>query len=152
MRSLSTGVSVAFFLFSSAHCCLAASYCLRFAWHAVARLVSRARMNDGTAIERMMPMIATTIMISTSVKPFFIMCLPDYNRMIFYKTQHICYAIFTILKKYWCVNKKNAMFSGFLQKTKETKGSFPFWENCPIDILSKLFCQDMMPCGVAGAE
>ncbi len=75
MRSLSTGVASAFFLFSSAHCCLAASNCFRLPWQAVARLVSRARRNEGTAIAKMIPMIATTIIISTRVNALRIICI-----------------------------------------------------------------------------
>src|SRR5713226_2650906 len=51
------------------HCSFADSICLRFATHAFARLVSRALMKFGTAIASRMPMMSTTIMISTRVKP-----------------------------------------------------------------------------------
>src|SRR5579875_4230380 len=51
------------------YCCLALSICLRLATQALARDVSRAWTKFGMAMASRMPMIRTTIMISTRVKP-----------------------------------------------------------------------------------
>src|SRR3989338_4554188 len=56
-------------LFSIAHCSLAASISRRLLIQALDRAALRAWMKFGTAIAANRPMIATTIMISTSVKP-----------------------------------------------------------------------------------
>jgi hypothetical protein len=58
--------------FSKAHCSFAPSIFCRFSWHALPREFSLALRNPGTAIAIRIPMIATTIMISTRVKPFFL--------------------------------------------------------------------------------
>ena len=68
-RSVSSGVSVLFFFCSSAHEALAPSICFRFAIQAFFWLAVRAFTKLGIAMAASKPMIATTIMISTSVKP-----------------------------------------------------------------------------------
>src|SRR5436309_80435 len=87
-RSVFTGVSVADFFISNAHSCFAPSICLRFEMQAVFWLAVRAFTKLGIAIAANRPMMATTIMISTSVKPalrdvlFFILfnfCLPFFG-------------------------------------------------------------------------
>src|ERR1700745_889318 len=57
------------FLFSSAHCWIAQSSCLRLAIQAFFWAVVRALTKLGIAIAANRPMMATTIMISTRVKP-----------------------------------------------------------------------------------
>src|SRR5664279_3892527 len=54
---------------SSAHCCLAPSIWRRLLMHAFFCDCVRARTKFGMAIEANRPMITTTIMISTRVKP-----------------------------------------------------------------------------------
>ena len=71
---------------------------------------------------------------------------------MFYKTQHICYAIFIILRKYWFVNKKPHCLAVFCKKQKKQK-AVPLLGELPNRyMLSKLFCQDVMPCSVGGAK
>ena len=55
--------------FSNAHCCLAPSTWRRLLMQAFCWAVVRARTKLGMAIAASNPMMATTIMISTSVKP-----------------------------------------------------------------------------------
>src|SRR5437773_1684712 len=57
------------FLFSSAHCWIAPSTWRRLLMHAFFCEVVRALMKLGIAIAANRPIMATTIMISTSVKP-----------------------------------------------------------------------------------
>src|SRR6516225_3566042 len=79
--SLNWAESVEFFLFSNAHCWVAPSIWRRLLMHAFICEVVRARTKLGIAIAARRPMMATTIMISTSVKPdlrdvlFFILTL-----------------------------------------------------------------------------
>src|SRR5438093_12821492 len=68
-RSLSEGVSELAFFCSIAQVALAPSICLRLEIQALFWLRPRALMKLGIAIAASMAMIATTIMISTSVKP-----------------------------------------------------------------------------------
>src|SRR5213075_532087 len=56
-------------LFSNAHCCTAPSIWRRLLMQAFCCEVVRALMKFGIAIAARRPMMATTIMISTSVKP-----------------------------------------------------------------------------------
>src|SRR5581483_1066629 len=63
------GVFVPVTLFSSAHCCLAPSIWRKLLMQAVAWLFERARTQLGIAMAASKPMMETTIMISTSVKP-----------------------------------------------------------------------------------
>src|SRR6185295_9151237 len=56
-------------LVSRAHCCLAESIWRRLLMHAFIWAVVRARTKLGMAIAARRPIMATTIMISTSVKP-----------------------------------------------------------------------------------
>src|SRR5580765_8489717 len=79
--------SVEFFFCSNAHCWTAPSIWRRLLMHAFIWDVVRARTKLGIAIAARRPIIATTIMISTSVKPdlrdvlffilnlFFFLCL-----------------------------------------------------------------------------
>src|SRR5579885_2344880 len=67
--SVISGAFVPEILFSSAHCCLAESIWRKLLIQAVVWLLVRARTQFGTAMADSKPMIATTIMISTSVKP-----------------------------------------------------------------------------------
>src|SRR2546429_5615154 len=65
---------------SNAHCCLALSICRRLLIHAFIWAVVRALTKLGIAIAANNPMMATTIMISTSVKPdllFLLICITD---------------------------------------------------------------------------
>src|SRR6266404_560105 len=79
--SVNATVELAAFLFSSAHCWTAPSMCLRLLMQAFFCEVVRALMKLGIAIAANRPMMATTIMISTNVKPplrdvlVFIFCL-----------------------------------------------------------------------------
>src|SRR5436190_17710013 len=68
-RSVSPTVSVLFFFCSKAQEALAPSICLRLAMQAFFWLAVRAFTKLGIAMAASKPMIATTIMISTSVKP-----------------------------------------------------------------------------------
>src|SRR5271157_3571424 len=82
--SVLTGTSALFLPFSSAHCCLAPSIWRRLLMHALVWEVLRARTKLGMAMAASRPMMATTIMISTSVKPdlrevFLIIALPFCN-------------------------------------------------------------------------
>ena len=61
--------AAASFLFSSAHCWIAPSICRRLLMHAFFCEVVRALMKLGMAIAANRPIMATTIMISTNVKP-----------------------------------------------------------------------------------
>src|SRR3974390_3333789 len=63
------GVTPEDFLFSSAHCCLAPSIWRRLLMQALACEVVRAFTKLGIAMAANRPMMATTIMISTRVKP-----------------------------------------------------------------------------------
>src|SRR5581483_651931 len=67
--SVVPGVVVAAALNSSAHCCLAPSIWRRLLMQAFCCEVVRARTKLGIAIAANRPMMATTIMISTSVNP-----------------------------------------------------------------------------------
>src|SRR6266404_3047630 len=67
--SVNATVELAAFLFSSAHCWTAPSMCLRLLMQAFFCEVVRALMKLGIAIAANRPMMATTIMISTNVKP-----------------------------------------------------------------------------------
>src|SRR2546428_1398038 len=67
--SVATGMAFPFCLVSSAHCCFAPSIWRRLLMHAFICAVVRARTKLGMAIAANRPMMATTIMISTSVKP-----------------------------------------------------------------------------------
>src|SRR6267378_8682243 len=72
------GVALVAWRVSSAHCCLALSICRRLLIHAFIWAVVRALTKLGIAIAANSPMMATTIMISTSVKPaflFFLICI-----------------------------------------------------------------------------
>ena len=70
-RSPWTGTAVDAWFVSMAHCSLAASICRMLAIQVFVRLVLRAWMKLGTAMASKMPMIKTTIMISTRVNPLF---------------------------------------------------------------------------------
>src|SRR5580704_984360 len=83
---LITGVAVAWALFSSAHCCLAPSIWRRLLMQAFICEVVRARTKLGIAIAARRPMMATTIIISTSVKP----CLRDLMFFILFRTFQCC--------------------------------------------------------------
>src|SRR5215471_3279113 len=63
------GASVSLLPFSSAHCCLAPSSWRRLLMHALVWEVARALTKFGIAMAANRPIIATTIMISTRVKP-----------------------------------------------------------------------------------
>src|SRR3974390_804420 len=63
------GVTPEDFLFSSAHCCLAPSIWRRLLMQALVCEVVRAFTKLGIAMAANRPMMATTIMISTRVKP-----------------------------------------------------------------------------------
>src|SRR5437899_6208846 len=67
--SLYAAASVEFFFFSNAHCWTAPSIWRRLLMHAFIWDVVRARTKLGIAMAARRPMMATTIMISTSVKP-----------------------------------------------------------------------------------
>src|SRR5579859_2390263 len=67
--SVATGVDVAGILNSNAHSCLAPSIWRRLLMQAFCCEVVRARTKLGIAIAAKRPMMATTIMISTRVKP-----------------------------------------------------------------------------------
>src|SRR5260370_38060130 len=69
---LITGVAVGAALNSKAHCCLAPSIWRRLLMQAFCWAVVRARTKFGMAMAANRPMMATTIMISTSVKPSFL--------------------------------------------------------------------------------
>src|ERR1700744_3788551 len=69
VNELRVTVSVLFLPFSNAHCWIAPSIKRRLLMQVFLRAVSRALMKFGIAIAAKRPMIATTIMISTSVKP-----------------------------------------------------------------------------------
>src|SRR6516164_7283764 len=76
MRMRDAGV-VPFWPVSSAHCCAAASIWRRLLMQAFACEVARAFTKFGIAIAAKRPMMATTIMISTNVKPalrLFLVC------------------------------------------------------------------------------
>ena len=64
-------VALSVIFFSSAHCCLAESICFMLAMQVFCRATLRARTKFGNAIAAKRPMMATTIMISTRVKPDF---------------------------------------------------------------------------------
>src|SRR3954470_745340 len=64
-----TGRAVWAALVSKAHCCFAPSNWRRLLMHAFVCEVVRARTKLGIAMAARRPMIATTIMISTRVKP-----------------------------------------------------------------------------------
>src|SRR5579872_3380053 len=66
---LSTGEAVEAALFSKAHCCLAPSTWRRLLMQAFCWALVRARTKLGMAMAASRPMMATTIMISTRVKP-----------------------------------------------------------------------------------
>src|SRR5258708_40209573 len=67
--SVNAGVAVGAALNSKAHCCLAPSIWRRLLMQAFFCEVVRARTKLGMAMAANRPMMATTIMISTSVKP-----------------------------------------------------------------------------------
>src|SRR5882724_3778415 len=67
--SVKATVAAASFLFSSAHCWIAPSTWRRLLMHAFFCAVVRALMKLGMAIAASRPIMATTIIISTSVKP-----------------------------------------------------------------------------------
>src|ERR1044071_5434024 len=67
--SVSWTASPDFFLFSSAHCSFAPSIWRRLLMQALRCAVWRARTKFGIAIAARRPMMATTIIISTNVKP-----------------------------------------------------------------------------------
>src|SRR6266436_2649596 len=67
--SLYATVAAVSFLFSSAHCWIAPSTCRRLLMQAFFCEVVRARMKLGIAIAARRPIMATTIIISTNVKP-----------------------------------------------------------------------------------
>src|SRR5688572_30048760 len=67
--SLPTAASPSDFLASNAHCCVALSIWRRLFKQAFVWEVLRALTKLGIAIAANRPMMATTIMISTSVKP-----------------------------------------------------------------------------------
>src|SRR6266700_505465 len=66
---LSTGATAPVTLVSNAHCCFAPSIWRRLLMQAFVCDVVRARTKLGIAIAARRPMMATTIMISTRVKP-----------------------------------------------------------------------------------
>src|SRR6266851_5016293 len=68
-KSAATGTSALFFFISSAQVALAPSTCFMLAMQAFFWLAARAFTKLGIAIAASKPMMATTIMISTSVKP-----------------------------------------------------------------------------------
>src|SRR5204863_4500838 len=78
--SVNTTVAVVSFLLSSAHCWIAPSTWRRLLMHAFICEVVRALMKLGIAIAAKRPIMATTIIISTNVKPdlpevlIFILC------------------------------------------------------------------------------
>src|SRR6266849_624592 len=80
------GTAAAACLVSNAHCCSAPSIWRRLLMHAFFCEVVRALMKLGIAIAARRPMMATTIIISTNVKPdlrevlMFILCLSLYLR------------------------------------------------------------------------
>src|SRR6185295_16750410 len=67
--SVATGVAMPVCLVSNAHCCLAPSIWRRLLMHAFICAVVRALTKLGMAIAAKRPIMATTIMISTSVNP-----------------------------------------------------------------------------------
>src|SRR5256885_15356751 len=67
--SVNFTAAAASFLFSSAHCWIAPSTWRRLLMHAFFCEVVRALMKLGMAIAANRPIMATTIMISTNVKP-----------------------------------------------------------------------------------
>src|SRR5437667_1722556 len=67
--SVNFTAAAASFLFSSAHCWIAPSTWRRLLMHALFCEVVRALMKLGMAIAANRPIMATTIMISTNVKP-----------------------------------------------------------------------------------
>ena len=67
--SVAVGVAEVCWPLSKAHCCFAASMMRRLLMQALVWDVCRARTKLGIAIAASKPMMATTIMISTSVKP-----------------------------------------------------------------------------------
>lgn len=66
-RSVIATVAPVSFLLTIAHCSFAESTCFKLATHDDLRLLSLALTKFGTAIAIKIPMIKTTIMISTSV-------------------------------------------------------------------------------------
>src|SRR5579859_2754728 len=87
---LLAGLAVTACLFSRAHCCLALSIWRRLLMQALAWEMARECTRFGMAIAANNPMIATTIMISTSVKPdsvkvliFCIQALSEHKRYQF---------------------------------------------------------------------
>src|SRR5262245_60315843 len=70
-RSVVVGVSPLFFLASSAQVALAPSICFMLAMQVFFWLAARALTKLGMAMAASKPMMATTIIISTSVKPAF---------------------------------------------------------------------------------
>src|SRR6266404_4163498 len=85
-KSAAVGRSPPVFLFSRAQVALAPSICLRLAMQAARWLAVRALTKLGMAMAASNPMMATTIMISTNVKPAlrdvltFILFLPFLSR------------------------------------------------------------------------
>src|SRR5215471_21777279 len=71
VTSVSVTVAAGSFLNSSAHCWMAPSSWRRLLMHAFCCEVVRAFTKFGIAMAANKPMMATTIMISTSVKPDF---------------------------------------------------------------------------------
>src|SRR5215467_14524327 len=67
--SVNATAAAASFLFSSAHCWIAPSICRKLLMQAFFWEVVRARIKLGIAIAAKRPIMATTIMISTNVKP-----------------------------------------------------------------------------------
>src|SRR5579862_3743519 len=65
------GLAVESWWFSKAHCCLAPSIWRKLLMQALVCEVVRARTKLGIAMAASKPMMATTIMISTSVNPHF---------------------------------------------------------------------------------
>src|SRR6266496_3089845 len=85
--SVFTGVALVAWRVSNAHCCLALSIWRRLLMQAFCCAVVRALTKLGIAIAANRPMMATTIMISTRVKPdlfevliFMLTCLPFFSR------------------------------------------------------------------------
>ena len=78
---LLAGLAVTVCLFSRAHCCLALSIWRRLLMQALAWEVVRDCTKFGMAIAANNPMMATTIMISTSVKPDFVEVLIFMHRI-----------------------------------------------------------------------
>src|SRR5260370_32277482 len=68
-KSAATGTSALFFFISSAQVALAPSTCFMLAMQAFFWLAARAFTKLGIAIAASKPILATTIMISTRVKP-----------------------------------------------------------------------------------